>query len=244
MPADDGVPMSTAAAGAEAGYSVQQVRDLEALGVIPVAPRSSSGYRRFSEEHVRHLRAYRHLANSAGPVVARRVMRDLRRLPRAQAVALISGLHAGLNAEREHALSARRALESINDEAVTDAVPVDDDSMTITELSQALGVRASTLRFWEKAGLVAPERVATPAGTARRYTLPAIREARVTSALRAGGYRIPEVQAAITAIRDLGDTSNSLTALDARLDSIAQRTLALLRAGALLAEIIETASAV
>lgn len=241
MQADGGTSMSTSAAASESGYSVQQVRDLEALGVIPDVPRTSSGYRRFSGQHVAHLHAYRQLATSAGPVVARRVMRDLRVLPRDQAVALVNGLHAALNVERAQALSARRALESINDETTTDAAPVDGDSMTITELSQALGVRASTLRFWEKAGLVAPDRVATSAGTSRRYTLSAIREARVTSALRAGGYRIPEVHVAIEAIRNLGDASNSLTALDARLDAIAGRTLALLRAGVLLAEIIESA---
>ncbi|WP_199740332.1 MerR family transcriptional regulator [Saccharopolyspora rhizosphaerae] len=58
--------------------------------------------------------------------------------------------------------------------------------------------------------------------------------------LRAGGYRIPDVRAAITALRELGDVSRSLAALDARLDAIAQRTLALLRVGELLAEIIES----
>ena len=31
--------------------------------------------------------------------------------------------------------------------------------MTITELAAALGVRASTLRFWEQEGLVSPDRV-------------------------------------------------------------------------------------
>ncbi len=211
--------------------------------MIPVAARSSSGYRRFSAEHVRDLRAYRELAYALGPVEARRAMRELRVQPRDHAAALICGFHARLHAEREQALSARLALESIHGEATTDAKPVDDDSMTITELSQALGVRASTLRFWEQAGLVAPERVTTRSGTARRYTVPAVREARITAALRAGGYRVPEVQKAIAAIRDLADASDSLAALDARLDSIAQRTLALLRTGCLLAEIIEPAAA-
>lgn len=243
MRADEATPMTTASAASAAGYSAQQVRDLEARGVIPVAARSPSGYRRFSAEHIRSLRAYRDLAYAVGPVEARRAMRDIRLQPRDQAAALICGFHARLNAEREQALSARHALESINEEATTDAKPVEDDSMTITELSQALGVRASTLRFWEKVGLVAPDRVATRAGTARRYTLTAIREARITAVLRAGGYRVPDVQKAITAIRDLADASDSLAALDARLDNIAQRTLALLRTGSLLAEIIESASA-
>jgi DNA-binding transcriptional MerR regulator len=233
--------MSTSAAASAAGYSAQQVRDLEAGGVIPAVARSPSGYRQFSAEHVRHLCAYRELAYAVGPVEARRAMRDIRLQPRDQAVALIGGLHAKLNAEREQALLGRHALASINEEATTEAKPVEDDSMTITELSQALGVRASTLRFWEKVGLVAPDRVATRSGTARRYTLTAIREARITVALRAGGYRVPDVQKAIAAVRDLADTSDSIAALDARLDGIAHRALALLRTGSLLAEIIESA---
>jgi DNA-binding transcriptional MerR regulator len=232
-------PMSTAAVAAASGYSVQQVRDLEALGVIPAATRSGNGYRRFSSAHVRALHAYRDLAHAVGPVEARRAMRAIRRQPPDEAVALISGLHVRLDDERERVLAARLALDSIHAEAATEAEPVDTDAMTITELSQALGVRASTLRFWEQAGLVAPDRVATRAGTARRYSLTAIRDARVTAALRAGGYRIPEVLAAITAVRDLGDVSRSRAALHARLADIAQRTLSLLRAGALLAEIID-----
>ena len=232
--------MSTAAVAAASGYSVQQVRDLEAQGVIPAATRSANGYRRFSATHVSALRAYRGLAEAIGPVDARKAMRDLRTLPPGQGAALVCGFHARLNDEREQALAARHALETIRAEATTEAEAVESDSMTITELSQALGVRASTLRFWEKAGLVAPERVATRAGTARRYPLRAIREARITAALRAGGYRIPDVQTAITAVRELSEVSQTMTALEARLADIARRTLALLRAGALLAGILES----
>lgn len=232
--------MNTAAVAAASGYSVQQVRDLEAQGVIPAATRSANGYRRFSAAHVRALRAYRGLAEAIGPVDAREAMRDLRTLPPGQGAALICGFHARLDDEREQALAARHALETIRSEATTEAEPVESDSMTITELSQALGVRASTLRFWETAGLVAPERVATRAGTARRYPLTAIREARITAALRAGGYRIPDVRTAITAVRELNEVSQTITALEARLADIARRMLALLRAGTLLAGIIES----
>lgn len=65
----------------------------------------------------------------------------------------------------------------------------DDDFMTITQLAQALGVRSSTLRFWEEEGLVRPERVTTL--RARRYGLAAIRAARVVVALRAAWVRHP-----------------------------------------------------
>jgi len=231
--------MTTAAVAEASGYSVQQVRDLEAQGVIPAAARSSNGYRRFSAAHVGALRAYRGLAEAVGPVAAKKAMRDLRTLPAGEGAALLCTFHARLDDEREQALAARHALEAIRSEATTDAEPVESDSMTITQLSQALGVRASTLRFWEEVGLVAPERITTRAGTARRYPLTAIREARITAALRAGGYRIPDVQTAISAVRDL-DASPTIAALDARLASITERMLALLRAGALLAGIIES----
>ncbi|MBP2478527.1 DNA-binding transcriptional MerR regulator [Crossiella equi] len=233
--------MNTAAIAARSGYSVQQVRDLEALGVLPPATRSHNGYRQFAEAHLDALRAYRDLAHAVGPVEARRAMREIRVLPRAEAAALLCGFHTRLNDERDQALTARAALAAIRDEATTDAEPTPGDTMTITELAQALGTRASTLRFWEQAGLVTPERVVTRAGTARRYPLTAIREARITAALRAGGYRVPDVHKALTAVRDLRDVTDSLAALDARLAAIAQRALALLRAGTLLAEIIETA---
>ncbi|MFX0573300.1 MerR family transcriptional regulator [Nocardia nepalensis] len=223
---------------AATGYSVQQVRDLERLGVIPSATRAGNGYRQFSADHVRDLGAYRDLAHAVGPVEARRAMRAIRSLPTDQATALVCSLHARLNQEREQALAARAALEAIQGEAETDANPVEADAMTITELSQALEVPASTLRFWEQKGLVRPERIITRAGSARRYQLAAIREARITAALRAAGYRIPDVQKAIAAIRDLDDAGHSLEALDARLITIAQRGLELIRAGATLAQII------
>jgi DNA-binding transcriptional MerR regulator len=234
--------LTVAAVATATGYSVQQIRDLETLGVIPAAIRARNGYRQFSADHIRDLRAYRDLAHAVGPVGARRAMRAIRSLPPDHAAALVCSFHARLNQEREQALAAREALEAIRAEAGTDADPVEADAMTITELSRALGLRASTLRFWEQAGLVTPERIATRAGTARRYHLAAIRDARITTALRAAGYRIPEVQKAIAAIRDLHDVSHSLEALDARLNTIAQRALALLRAAATLSEIIQPTS--
>src|SRR6185312_7004992 len=125
-------------------------RDLERLGVIPSAMRAGNGYRQFSADHVRDLRAYRDLAQAVGPVEARRAMRAIRSLPADQATALVCSFHTRLNQEREQALAAREALEAIQGEAATDADPVEADAMTITELSQALGLRASTLRFWEQ----------------------------------------------------------------------------------------------
>ncbi|PJJ55189.1 MerR family transcriptional regulator [Compostimonas suwonensis] len=242
-------PLTTAAVAAASGYSVQQIRDLERLGVIPPAHRAPNGYRVFTTAHLLAARAYRGLAVAIGPVAARRALRDARGLPFDEAMALISSFHVTLARQRDDALAAQRALRLIQAEARGEETvetgrgdQADDDVMTITELAAALGVRASTLRFWEQSGLVRPERVTAHA--ARRYPPAAIREARITSALRAAGYRIPEVRGTIRSIRELADLDDlddldlPAEALRTRLTTIAERTLALVAAGAEIAELI------
>ncbi|WP_238559042.1 MerR family transcriptional regulator [Rhodococcus rhodnii] len=234
---DAATTLTTADVASAAGCSAQQVRDLEALGVLPSAPRMPNGYRRFTTDHVTALRAYRALAQAVGPVAAREAIRQIRAAPHDEAAATISGFHVMLLDERRRALAARRALDSIGHETATEAETLDADTMSITELSQAVGVRPSTLRFWEREGLVAPQRTVTRSGTARRYGATAVRDVRIVAALRSGGYRIPEARSALDALRRFGDAGRSLDALDARLAEIAERMIALLRAGAILAEI-------
>ncbi|MBM7821584.1 DNA-binding transcriptional MerR regulator [Cellulosimicrobium cellulans] len=240
-------PLRTSDVARATGWSVQQVRDLEALGVLPPAGRSANGYRTFGEEHVLALRAYRGLAAAVGPVEARRVLRSVRTLTFDEATALVGALHVTLARERAEALAARRALLAIRAEDDDAGRPPgaatarrDDDAdgsvLTITQLAAALGVRASTLRFWEREGLLAPDRVASRAGSvsARRYPPAAVREARVVAALRSAGYRVPDVRRTIDALRRTtgpSDVADPLAALDARFGTIARRTVALLDAG-------------
>lgn len=221
---------TTSHLAAVAGYSVQQVRDLERLDVIPPAARQPNGYRQFTTVHVTALRAYRHLAIAVGPVIARTTMRDLRDLPYDEAVASIVALHVNLARSRDETLAALRALDGIVDESAHEAAPSPEDSMSITELAAALGVRSSTLRFWEQQGLITPER---PEGlSARRYPPEAIRDARIVASLRAGGYRIPAVHAVMASLRTVNDTTDARGALQKRLQSIAAQSEALLLAGA------------
>lgn len=230
-------PLRTVDVARASGYSVQQVRDLERIGVIPPAERLENGYRAYASAHVRTLRAYRALATAVGPVEARRMLAELRTRSAEEAAAAIIAVHARLAAEREETLRARRALQAIRDEAGATEPERDDDAMTITELAAALGVRTSTLRYWEQERLVSPERVTSL--RVRRYDLPAIREARVVAALRGAGYGIPAVREVVSAVRDLGDTAEADRALQGRLDRLAARAVALLRAGADLAATIE-----
>ncbi|MFD5225933.1 MerR family transcriptional regulator [Microbacterium sp. NPDC058342] len=220
---------TTSRLAAATGYSVQQVRDLERLGVIPPARRQFNGYREFNPVHVIALRAYRRLAIAVGPVAARSTMRDIQGVPHDEAVARIIAVHVDLARSRAAVLSALSALDSIVEEGVQEAAPVAEDAMTITQLSTALGVRSSTLRFWEQQGLLAPER--SPHHGARIYPPDAVRDARIVTALRAGGYRIPAVHAAIASLRSVHEAGSVREALQDRLRNIAEQSEALLLAG-------------
>ncbi|MBB3662748.1 DNA-binding transcriptional MerR regulator [Prauserella sediminis] len=228
--------LTTASLASASGYSPQQVRDLERLGVIPPATRAPNNYRRFTPRHVVALRAYRGLAAAIGPVVARRTLREVRTLPLDQAAAVVSALHVDLTRLRTQALDAVAALRTIRSETDSYTAETSADAMSIGELAEALGVRTSTLRFWEREGLVLPERV-TSYG-ARRYPQGAIREARITAALRAAGYGIPAVRGTLETVRELGDVDATVEALQGRLTDLAHRMVALVAAGADIAALL------
>ncbi|MFG2210058.1 MerR family transcriptional regulator [Streptomyces sp. NPDC048638] len=238
----DGAPrgmLRTVDVAGESGYSVQQVRDLERLGVIPAAARSRNGYRSYTAIHVQALRAYRGLAGAVGPVEARRMLAELRTETIAEAASAINAVHVRLAREREEVLRAQRALRAIQAEASTTEFEHGSDAMTITELAGALQVRPSTLRFWEQEGLVAPERVTSL--RARRYGLPAISAARIVVALRGAGYSIPAVRETMDSLHRLDGLGETQRILRQRLDQIATRTVVLLRAGTDLAAVVASA---
>ncbi|MEU6682951.1 MerR family transcriptional regulator [Streptomyces sp. NPDC046832] len=229
-------PLRTADVARESGYSVQQVRDLERLGVIPPAARSGNGYRSYTPAHVHALRAYRGLAGAVGPVAARQMLAELRTETIATAAWTISAVHVRLAREREEALRAQQALRVIQGETNSPETEQESDAMTITQLAAALDVRPSTLRFWEQEGLVVPQRVTSL--RARRYGTSAIRAARIVAALRSSGYGIPQVRAVMDSLGRFDGLGETQRILQQRLDQIAMRTVALLRAGTDLAAVI------
>ncbi|MGW0683911.1 MerR family transcriptional regulator [Streptomyces sp. NPDC002754] len=237
----DGDVLRTVDVARESGYSVQQVRDLERLGVVPAAVRAGNGYRAYAAVHVRALRAYRGLAGAIGPVAARQLMAGLWARTVTEAAAAINDVHVGLARERDEVLRAQQALWAIEDESAHHGAAGGDDTMTITELAAALGVRTSTLRFWEREGLVSPERVTSL--RARRYDASAIGAARIVAALRGSGYGIPAVRDIVDSLHSLevgGGPERVRRILVERLDRIAARSVELLRVGGDLAAVLDS----
>jgi DNA-binding transcriptional MerR regulator len=217
--------MTTAALGRLVGYSTQQVRDLERLGVIPAAQRRPNGYRRYDRRHLLAIRAYRALVVAIGAVPSRRLMPSLIDGPLDVAAEAIDELHASSARDRARVREALRGLDAVLADA---AEAFDDrDALSIGELAQALDVRPSALRHWEEEGLVHPERIGS---AARRYGAGAIAEARIVAALRAGGYPIPPIARILTELRTHGVTAEAESVLENRLDDLSRRSIALLEA--------------
>ncbi|MGY1609032.1 MerR family transcriptional regulator [Geodermatophilus sp. SYSU D00700] len=169
-----------------AGYSVQQVRDLEREGALPPAGRTPAGNRVLTDGHVQAALAYRAFAAAVGPVEARRIVRTANRGPVTELLALVDGAHARLHTERRDLQLAQEAARAIAAEPVDDPRP--SDAMSVSELAGALGVRPSTSCHWDAEGLVVPCR--SSPGRARTYTPGDVRDARVVHQLRRAGYGI------------------------------------------------------
>lgn len=216
-----------------AGCSVQQVRDLEADGVLPPTARTAAGYRVFAEVHVRAALAYRSAALAVGPVRARELLRAAHRWPARDVLRLLDEAHAGLHTERRDLALAREAAAAISAEPMGDVRP--SDAMGVSELAAALGVRPSTLRHWDAEGLVVPRRAA---GEARRYTPGDVRDARIVHQLRLAGYRIGPLRALLPELRGARRREDVLAALAARDADVDTRSRALLEASAALAALL------
>ncbi|WP_199443535.1 MerR family transcriptional regulator [Umezawaea beigongshangensis] len=230
--------MRTVDVARQAGCSVQQVRNLERDGVLPPATRTATGYRVYGQVHLQSALAYRALAVGAGPVEAKKIVRAVHRFPVAQVVALLDAVHAGLDAERRQLRRAEEAVRAISDE------PIDDvrasDSMSVSELAAALGVRPSTLRHWDAEGLVVPDR--DPVRGTRRYAPARVRDARIVHQLRRAGHRIAPLRALVPELRRAHRLEEVTSALAARDDGITARSRALLDGAAALGAALSLAA--
>ncbi|MFG2291412.1 MerR family transcriptional regulator [Streptomyces sp. NPDC048595] len=226
--------MRTADVARCAGYSVQQIRNLERDGVLPPATRTATGYRIYGEMHLQSALAYRALAAGAGPAEARKIVRAVHQSPTSQVLALLDAAHARLDTERTELRRAKDAAEAISSEPIGDVRA--SDSMNISELAAALGVRPSTLRHWDAEDLVVPDR--DPVRGTRRYTPAQVRDARIVHQLRKAGYRIAPLRALMPELRRARRLADVASALAARDAGIAARSEALLEGAVALSAVL------
>ncbi|MFG2822209.1 MerR family transcriptional regulator [Kitasatospora sp. NPDC048365] len=209
----------------EHGLSTQAVRNYEDAGILPPAERSAHGYRRYGPRHAAALRTFLALVPAHGHATATAVMRALNAGELAEALRLIDGSHEQLAVDR-------RTLDEV-EAAVGHLVEADPGGAAETfigPLARRLGVRAATLRAWERAGLVVPAR---DRRTGYRVYAPAdVRDVLLAHQLRRGGYGLEQIARVLERVRAAGGTEPLRAALEGRRERVTARGRAMLAAAA------------
>ncbi|HLJ35257.1 MAG TPA: MerR family transcriptional regulator [Ktedonobacteraceae bacterium] len=168
------------------GISVQQVRNYEALGLLPPAERSKSGYRLYTQQHLAALKTARSLVGGYGWQRTPAIMQALHRGDLSAALALIDTRHAELASKRlqvEQTLAALFALAAQSTPLPGTRRP---QRFRVGEAARQVGVRVSALHFWEQQGLLHPLR--DQSSHYRLYDEQQMRRLRVVVLLRDAGY--------------------------------------------------------
>ncbi|MFO7169366.1 MAG: MerR family DNA-binding transcriptional regulator [Chloroflexota bacterium] len=201
-----------------AGISVQQVRNYEAHGLIPMAERSPSGYRRFTRQHLVALETARRLMAGYGVAPAQQIMRLAHQGQLAQALALIDERHAALAGARrqlEQTLAALRALAA--------HLPAEPHPhvghLRAGAAARLVGVRVSALRFWEQQGLLQPARERS--SRYRLYDERQLRRLRIVALLRQAHYRFDAIRMALEEL-EAGQPQRAIEAAERRRGELAK----------------------
>jgi len=173
---------------AQSGHiSVQQVRNYEAGGFLPLARRSPSGYRLYTQQHLAALKTARSLVGGYGWQRMPTIMQALHRGDLGAALAIIDTRHAELASKRRECEQTLSALHALAEQPV----PEEESSrhsqrLRVGGAAKQVGVRVSALRFWEQQGLLHPLRERS--SRYRLYDEHQMRRLRVVVLLREGGY--------------------------------------------------------
>ncbi|MEV1083203.1 TioE family transcriptional regulator [Streptomyces sp. NPDC050211] len=223
----------------EHGISTQAVRNYERDGCIPLAERTPSGYRTYTETHAAALRAYLALVPAHGYAVSGQIMRSLNAGELDAALTAVDRSHAQLLRDRETLDAVAQAVEHLTTGRPDTGphTPAATEPLSVGELAHRLGVTAATLRNWEVAGILAPDR--EPVTGHRTYGPADIRDAELAHLLRRGGYPLDHISTVVQQIRTAGGTQALSAALDDWRRRLTARGLAMLDAAARLAQYVE-----
>src|ERR1700680_1203802 len=199
------------------GISVQQVRNYEALGLLPQASRSKSGYRLYTQQHLVALKTARSLVGGYGWQRTPAIMQALHRGELSAALALIDTCHAELASKRlqvEQTLAAMRALAA---QSATLHSARHPQRLRVGEAAKQVGVRVSALHFWEQQGLLHPLR--DQYSRYRLYAENQMRRLRVVVLLRDAGYPFNVIQLALDELA-AGRPEKAIVAVEKRREEL------------------------
>ncbi|MFI6576069.1 MerR family transcriptional regulator [Nocardiopsis sp. NPDC050513] len=219
----------------EHGLSTQAVRNYEDDGILPAAPRTGHGFRQYTPTHAQALRAFLALRTGHGHQLAAAIMRAANTGDHDTVLRLVDQSHVRALRDRTTLDEVTAALDDLTSGQAP--APAHGRAPTIGALAHQLGIRPATLRAWEKAGIVRPDR--DPATGHRHYPPDAVRDAHLARQLRRGGHPLARIAAVTDQIRNAGGVTSLDEALRTWRTDLNRRSRAVLAAGAELAHYLD-----
>jgi DNA-binding transcriptional MerR regulator len=215
----------------EHGISTQAVRNYERDGLLPAAQRTPAGYRVYAAIHAGALRAYIALIPAHGYATSGEIMRAVNRGELDSALRAIDRSHAQLLRDRETLDTVEAAIGILTRPPSTSRP---DRPLMISALAHRIGVTPATLRKWERAGILTPQR--DPTMRHRVYSAEDVRDAELGHLLRRGGYLLEHIATVMQQVRRADGPEPLAGSLENWRQRLADRGRAMLTAAARLAD--------
>lgn len=201
-----------------AHISVQTVRNFEASGFMPVAERSPSGYRRYTQQHLVALKTARELIGGYGWQRTQQIMQAVHqgRLP--DALALIDQRHAELDRTRLQLEQTLAALNVLAAQLPPEKHAHFSEPLHVSAAARLVGVRVSALRFWEQQGLLQPVR--EKSSRYRLYDERQLRRLHIVALLRQANHDFAAIRTTLDEL-DAGLPQRAVAAVEQRRSEVA-----------------------
>ncbi|WP_017601407.1 MerR family transcriptional regulator [Nocardiopsis lucentensis] len=219
----------------EHGLSTQAVRNYEDDGILPAAPRTDHGFRQYTPTHAQALRAFLALRAGHGHQTAAAIMRAANTGDHDTVLRLVDQSHVRALRDRTTLDEVTAALDDLT--TGEPPTPAHRRPPTIGALAHQLDIRPATLRKWEKAGILRPDR--DPATGHRHYPPDAVRDAHLAHQLRRGGHPLAHIATITEQVRNAGGVAALDEALRTWRADLTRRSRAMLAAGAELSHYLD-----
>ncbi|TCJ01405.1 MerR family transcriptional regulator [Cytobacillus praedii] len=139
--------------------STSALRHYESWGLVPKVERAKNGYRIYTKEHEAYFQCIRALNAGFGMDLVKKVMPLIINKKIHDALWLINKAQVDLYTEKE---TVQKTVKILDSKELTEFYSIrkfhDKNYFTIGEVANEANVSASSIRHWEKEGLIKPER--------------------------------------------------------------------------------------
>lgn len=196
------------------------LRHYEDWGIVPPARRKANGYRTYTEEHEAYFQCIRAMYPGFGMATVKKIMPLLQENKIIEALWEVNKIQADLYQRKQLAIKALEILKPDNMDSFLQKRS--KKWYTIGEVEQEINVPTTTLRHWEKEGLITPTR--DPENGYRRYNREDIRRLLIIRTVQSSVFFLDTVrdvldkinQQNITEVRKI--TMDSLAFMDYQIE--------------------------